>query len=122
MTSDSRDVEAHQGIQTSSLGLGSRLQDRQLGAGGRKEWLAATSLGHSEWQASASSERGPPALSQALLTLTHLPKHRASESRGAAAFVVGSWVSVIKINHLEAAGVLQPLPWPWPGPPSPAPA
>lgn len=79
MTSDSRDIEAHQGIRTSSVGLGSRLQDRQLGAGGGKEWLAATSLGHSEWQASASGEWGPPALSQALLTLAH-PKHGASES------------------------------------------
>lgn len=55
MTSDPRDMEAHEGIPNLPPGPVLQTPGQTAGSRGRgREWVAAASLGHSEWQASAS--------------------------------------------------------------------
>lgn len=95
MTSDPRDVEAHQGIRNSPPWVwdpDSRTDSWEQGE--RRSGQAATSLGHSEWQASASCtgttcpQPGPahprPPQTRGFREL------RGSGLRG------GSWASIIK--------------------------
>lgn len=80
MTSDPRDIEAHQGIPNLLSGpAGFRLQEG-AGSQGAGEGVVNSHLlgalqvaGKCQW---------PPHLRQALPSLTHLPKHTVSELRG----------------------------------------
>lgn len=95
MTSDPKDIEAHQGFPNLFPGApDSRTDSWELGAGGGRGVASSHLLG--ALLVAVPVARGPPDLSQALPTLTHFPNTGLQRTQGQRPTRWGSWVGIIK--------------------------